>query len=103
MTTEANNPAKQRSLVLRADVDAYVGAEAIDLTSTDASPTLEDPDGNALTPRALYVGVAGDVTVDMADGSASILFKSVPVGVLKIAVSKVHKTGTAATNLLFLY
>ena len=103
MGNETSNPAASRSLHTRASIDAYQGAEAVDISSTDASPTLEDEDGNSLTPRALYVGVSGDVVVKMADGTDNITIKSAPVGVLAVAVSKVYKLSTTATNLLFLY
>ncbi len=84
----------------------YFGAEAVNLAVTDAAPTLLMPDGlTPRQPRAIYVGVTGDITVDMADGSASALvLKSVLGGqVLNVAVSKIYKVGTVATNLVFLY
>ena len=81
-----------------------VGAELVSLSDdTTGVPSATDVNGNALTPRGVYVGVAGDLTVDMADGITSILFKNVPVGVFPIAVSKIYKTGTGASSLVFLY
>lgn len=53
--------------------------------------------------RALYVGVAGDLTVVMADGGTAVLFKAAPVGILRIRVQIVKSTGTAATNIVALY
>lgn len=47
---------------------------------------------------ALFVGVAGDVKVDMAGGQ-TVVFKAVAVGIFRIAVTRVYATGTAATNL----
>lgn len=52
--------------------------------------------------RALYIGVAGDVVVSMADGQTPITFKAVPVGVLPIQVTKVLDA-TTATDILALY
>jgi hypothetical protein len=54
--------------------------------------------------RALYVGVTGDVTVDMAKNGSAILFKAVPAGTyLRVIVSKVYKVGTTATSIIALY
>jgi hypothetical protein len=50
--------------------------------------------------RALYIGVSGDVKVDMIDGGTGIVFKAVAVGILPIAVKRVYATGTAATNII---
>jgi hypothetical protein len=52
--------------------------------------------------RALYVGVTGDVTVNMP-GGAAILFKAMPVGLYNLRVSRVKATGTAATNIVALW
>lgn len=50
--------------------------------------------------RGLYVGVAGDVTVNMVTSGATILFKAVPAGtLLPISVSRVLATGTTATSM----
>jgi hypothetical protein len=59
------------------------------------STVLADP-----KPRALYIGVTGDVTVDMNGTGTNILFKAVPVGILPIKVSRVYSTGTTATNIV---
>jgi hypothetical protein len=47
----------------------------------------------------IYVGVAGDVKVDMKS-SGTVTFKALPVGLHKIGVTRVYATGTTATNLL---
>ena len=52
--------------------------------------------------RALYIGVAGDIVVNMKDIGTSITFKAVPVGILPIRVSRVLSTGTTATNIVSL-
>lgn len=61
------------------------------------SDTVADPHG----PFAgLYVGVAGDVTVQTLRNQTA-LFKSVPAGTtLRIAFTRVWSTGTAASSLL---
>ena len=56
-------------------------------------------------PRAIYVGVSGDITaVLQGDPDAnSVLFKAVPVGIFPIKVRIVLATGTTATNMIALY
>ena len=51
--------------------------------------------------NALYIGVAGDVTLTTPDGNTT-LFKAVPVGILWVAGTFVKATGTAATNIVAL-
>lgn len=63
-------------------------------------------DTNLLTSntRALYVGGAGDVTVDMVGGETSVLFSAVPAGtVLPIRATRVKSMGTTATSVVGLY
>ena len=53
--------------------------------------------------RSLYVGVAGDVKVDMADTDTAIVFKAVPAGTfMPVRAKRVYATGTTATNLVAL-
>ncbi len=52
--------------------------------------------------RAIYVGVAGDVKVDMADTGATITFKNAE-GILPIRVERIYSTGTTATDIVGLY
>ncbi len=53
--------------------------------------------------RAVYVGGAGDVKVDLV-GSGTVTFSAVPVGtVLPVRVSRVYDTGTDATLILALW
>jgi hypothetical protein len=54
------------------------------------------------TTRALYVGVAGNIVVRMADG-AQVTFANVPVGIIPIQVDRVLATSTTATNIVALY
>ena len=53
--------------------------------------------------RALYVGVAGNVTVILSDMASGVLFSNLPVGIHPIQVKRVLSTGTAATNMVALY
>jgi hypothetical protein len=53
--------------------------------------------------KGLYVGVAGNVAVRMADGTLPI-FVGVPAGaILPIQFDKVLVTGTTATTMIGLY
>jgi hypothetical protein len=54
------------------------------------------------TTRALYVGVSGDVAVQMADGQ-TVTFTAVPVGIFPVQVIQVLSTGTTATDMVRLY
>ncbi len=67
------------------------------------SITPHDTNELATATRAIYVGVAGDVTATLARDSASVLFKAMPVGVHPISVKLVKSTGTTATNIVGLY
>lgn len=63
--------------------------------STEISPT----------PRAIYVGAAGDITaVLVGDPGTEVLFKSVPVGtILDIQPLLIKASGTGASQILGLY
>lgn len=52
--------------------------------------------------RALYIGVTGDVSVEMAGVGSAIVFIAVPVGVLQIEVTRVNSTNTDATDMVAL-
>lgn len=53
---------------------------------------------------ALYVGGAGNVTVDMQEGPSPVTFTAVPVGtILPIAFTRVRSTATTATLMVRLY
>lgn len=53
--------------------------------------------------RGIYVGVGGNITVDMTDSGTNITFLAVPQGtILPVQVKRVYSTGTTATNLVAL-
>lgn len=70
----------------------YKHAAAI--TPNDTTP----PAGSQMW-EAVYVGVAGDVTL-VTEGGETVLFKSAPVGFIPVRTNQVKATGTAATNLV---
>ena len=54
--------------------------------------------------RALYIGVTGNVTVDMYGTGTSVAFVGLPAGtVIPIRVSRVYATGTTAGSIVSLY
>lgn len=57
----------------------------------------------AVLTRAIWVGVAGDVTLILAGDTAAVTLKAVPVGMLNVCASQVMATGTAATNMIALW
>lgn len=76
--------------------------------TTDTSPAQN---GVAITPndtvsatnqifRAIYVGVAGNVTMRSSPTSEPVLYTAVPVGVLPVNCQWVYATGTTATNIV---
>ena len=90
-------------------VDQGVPGRSIPLLSDDPahSAALVVPNDTAALPggpaRSLYIGVAGDVTVDMYDAGQNITFHGVPAGFAPIAVKKVYATGTTAANIIALW
>lgn len=69
--------------------------------------------GVAITPsdsviiaptRGLFIGGAGNVTVDFVDGTSNVLLTGPEVGtVLPLSVVRVRATGTTATAIVALY
>ena len=56
----------------------------------------------AQTARAIYVGVSGDISVEMVGVGSAIIFKAAPVGILHIAITRVNSTDTTATDMVAL-
>ena len=78
--------------------DATVSAHRASAVTTSDSTVYEQP------TRALYIGAAGNLTVDMADGGSSVLFVGVQGGtLLPIQVTRIYATGTTATSIVALY
>ena len=73
-----------------------------DQASSALAVTPSDSVDLANAPKALYIGVTGDITMRLANDTASVLFKAVPVGVLPVRPLRVYATGTTATNILAL-
>jgi hypothetical protein len=68
-----------------------------------APVTLSDTTDISPKPRALYIGVGGDVVVQMTNGD-QITFKNAVAGsIIPISVKRVLSTGTVASSIVALY
>jgi hypothetical protein len=75
-----------------------------DISAADYAVAVTPSDSETIPyPRAIYVGVAGDVAVTMKGKTGSVVFKSAPVGILPIRPVQILATGTTATDILALY
>ena len=75
------------------------------LTTPARSAFAVTPNDSADIPagaRALYVGGAGDVKVDMLDNGTAVIFAGA-TGWLPIRVTKVYSTDTDATGIVAVY
>lgn len=71
------------------------GQSAVAITPSDAA-------GIALT-RGVYIGGAGNLRVDMADGT-TVTFSGLAAGIVHpLAVKKVYATSTTATGVIGVY
>jgi hypothetical protein len=83
---------------------AYLSADATVSAHRASAVTTSDSTIYGQPTRALYVGAAGNITVDMADGGSSVLFVAVQGGtLLPIQVTRIYATGTTATSIVALY
>lgn len=81
---------------------SYRTADAT-VSAFDAAEVTPSDTGNLRPTRALYIGGAGAVKVDMALG-ATVTFAGLLAGsVLPIQVVRVYSTGTDASNIVALY
>lgn len=68
-----------------------------------AAITPSDTTDLTTVTRGLYVGVSGNVKVDMADGT-TVTFTGLASGIIHpISAVRVYATGTTATNILAVY
>ena len=81
-------------------------AHAPSLTAPASAADAITPNDTSALPhvtRAIYVGVGGELTVEMLSGDI-VVFSNVQAGVLfPLRVTKVLATGTSAAALLGLY
>ncbi len=81
-----------------------MGKPIIEQAISAVAVTPDDDNDLTQIKAALFVGVGGDVSVDMSGTGDSIVFKNVPSGsFMPIQVDRVNSTSTTATNILALY
>lgn len=72
--------------------DAAIGAIAIDYSGADQEFTR--------AVRGIYVGTAGNLKVDMADGTSGVTFSNLAAGsIYALKVTKIYQTGSTAAGL----
>lgn len=80
-----------------ADQLSAPATRAVAVTPHDSDPLTD-------SPKALYVGTGGNITMRGVNGTADTLWKNIPAGtVLPFRARYVRATGTSATDLLALY
>jgi len=78
-------------------IDALQGYNAYAVTPADGS----NISGAAERGFLIYVGVAGDISVDTIGGQTAVVFKNMAAGtILPVRVVRVRSTSTTATNLV---
>jgi hypothetical protein len=73
------------------------GQHAVAVTPNDGA------DIGSVASRALWIGVSGDVSIDVVGGETAVVFKNVPIGWLQMRVTRVRATNTTATNIVAVY
>lgn len=78
----------------------FAGSPNQDIPGWDAA-LVTPSDGSTLpfTSRALWVGTAGTICVDMAGGETNVCFTNA-TGTMPLRVTKVYATGTTATGIV---
>lgn len=72
-------------------------ANAVAITTNDSTDL-------AIATRGLYVGVTGNVKVDMLGGTTGVTFTNMAAGVIHpLRVTRVYATGTTASSLVGVY
>ena len=74
-------------------LEAQLARKAKDVDISVADDSLEE--------SVLYIGISGDIKVDLADGG-TVTFSNYPVGFLPAVVTKVYKIGTTADDIIAL-
>lgn len=83
--------------MMRVD-DSYQGG--VTVTPSD-TVNITFPSGTQYS-KGIFIGVAGDVTALMADGT-TLTFKAMTAGEHRMSVKRINSTSTTATNILALY
>lgn len=74
----------------------FPGQSAVAITPNDGADL-------ARITRGIYIGGAGNIKVDMSDGT-TVTFTAIAAGIIHpIAVKRVYLTGTSATGIIGVY
>lgn len=80
-----------------------VNGSAKIFASATGGAAVVPSDSNVLAFNALYVGGAGDVSIDFTEGGSAVVFPAVLAGsILPLRGTRVNATGTTATNMVWL-
>ncbi len=85
-----------------ADDFRHRGAEVSTPAYDAVAVTPHDSTNLTTTARALWVGVAGNVSVEMAGSGSAIVFLGVQ-GLIPIRVTRVNSTSTTATDIVAIW
>lgn len=87
-----------------------MGQQSTFLSANNTAPaedavavTKADADLPNYPTRALYIGTAGDVVVQMASRSTPVTFKSVPAGTTLVIRARQVRNATTAADIVALY
>ena len=84
------------------ELDVPTLAARLDSPARNAAEVVPDDGADlAQSSRALFIGGAGDVTLDTAGGDTVTL--TAATGFLPICAARVHATGTSATAIVALW
>lgn len=79
---------------------ANIGYTPRPLNVTARAVAVTPSDTTVVAFNYLYIGLTGDVAVIPYGQDNAVTFKSCPVGILPVGVTKVMATGTTAGNIL---
>lgn len=84
--------------------DGPVGGKMIPARHAEELDASVSDDQPSQPTRAIYVGTAGDISVDMLGSGTAIVFKGLPAGtLLPIQITELNNTGTTATDVVALF
>ena len=90
-------------MAVYANRDTYLDRFSTMPSRSAVAVTPSDTVDLTVPSRALYIGVSGDVAVEMLILGGTIVFKNVPVGILPVMVTRVNANSTTATNIISMY
>lgn len=78
--------------------------ELVEPATNAVAITTSDSEDLVTATRGLYVGVTGNVKVDMLGGTTGVTFANLAAGVIHpLRVTKIYATGTTASSIVGVY